>query len=555
MNLKRQGLELNRSLAFFVSLLKSTSLYVIFHVVMATPNVHSDDTNLTQQSTQRQIQKDWPQWGGSPQRNNAPESGPLPATFNVKSRENIRWQMPLGSESYGSPVVANGKVYVGTNNYGGYLDQFPKTHDLGVLLCLNENDGKFLWQYSAEKLSTGRIHDMPNQGICCSPMVEGERLWMVTNRCEVVCVDTLGFTDRENDGPFVSEENENEGEADIVWKFDMMSELNVTPHNMSTCSVTSAGDLLFVSTSQGMDDSHQKIPDAKAPSLICMNRNNGKVLWTDNTPGENIMHAQWSSPAYAVLGGQEQVLYGAGDGWLYSFDPKGDGLNSKILWSFDCNPKDSVFSLNVSTRLSIVGTPVIYDGLVYVVVGEDPEHGESPGRLWCIDPTKRGDVSPTLVFNSSDPSKTVPRRRKQALIAANGDFEKDNPSSAAVWQYVGSDPSVLETTMHRTCGSVAIKNDLLYLADFSGILHCLNAKTGVANWTHDLRAASWASPLIADNKVYLADEDGDVLIVELSAVLNVLAEINLGAACYTTPIVANDTIFICIRNELFAICL
>ena len=107
--------------------------------------------------------------------------------------------------------------------------------------------------------------------------------------------------------------------------------------------------------------------------------------------------------------------------------------------------------------------------------------------------------------------------------------------------------------MHRTCGSVAIKNDLLYLADFSGILHCLNAKTGVANWTHDLRAASWASPLIADNKVYLADEDGDVLILELSAVLNVLSEINLGSACYTTPIVANDTIFICIRNELFAV--
>jgi outer membrane protein assembly factor BamB len=139
------------------------------------------------------------------------------------------------------------------------------------------------------------------------------------------------------------------------------------------------------------------------------------------------------------------------------------------------------------------------------------------------------------------------------MVAANGDFEKDNQNSAAVWQYVGSDPTVFESTMHRTCGSVAIKDDLLYVADFSGILHCLNAKTGFANWTYDVQAASWASPLIADNKVYLADEDGDVLIVELSPQINVLAEINLGSACYTTPIVANDTIFICIRNELFAI--
>jgi len=73
-----------------------------------------------------------------------------------------------------------------------------------------------------------------------------------------------------------------------------------------------------------------------------------------------------------------------------------------------------------------------------------------------------------------------------------------------------------------------------------------------ANWTHDLQAASWASPLIADNKVYVTDEDGDALILELSLELNVLAEINMGSACYTTPIVANDTIFICIRDELFA---
>ena len=553
MNQKRQGLELIRSLAFFVSLLRLKSLYFILLVVMAMPRVQSDETDLTQQSTQRRNRNDWPQWGGSPQRNNAPESGPLPATFNVKSRANIRWQMPLGSESYGSPVVANGKVYIGTNNYGGYLDRFPKTHDLGVLLCLNENDGKFLWQYSAEKLPTGRIHDMPNQGICSSPMVEEDRLWMVTNRCEVVCLDTLGFTDGDNDGPFVSEANEKEDEADIVWNFDMISELNVSPHNMSTCSVTGVGDWLFVSTSQGVDESHQSVPDPVAPSLICINRHTGALLWTDNTPGKNIMHGQWSSPAYAVLGGQEQVLFGAGDGWLYSFDPKGEGMNSKLLWSFDCNPKDSVFKVIGGTRLPILGIPVVYDGLVYVAIGEDPEVVQSPGRLLCIDPTKRGDVSPTLVYNSSDPSKTVPRRRKQAMVDANGEFEKDNPNSAAVWQYVGSDPSVFETTMHSTCGTVAIKNDLLYIADQRGILHCLNAKTGLANWTHDLQAASWASPLIADNKVYLADEDGDVLILELSAVLNILAEINLGSACYTTPIVANDTIFICIRNKLFAI--
>jgi len=91
---------------------------------------------------------------------------------------------------------------------------------------------------------------------------------------------------------------------------------------------------------------------------------------------------------------------------------------------------------------------------------------------------------------------------------------------------------VFEMTMHRTCGTVAIKDNLLFVADFSGILHCLNAKTGEAHWTYDLQAASWASPLIADSKMYVVDENGDVLVAELSEKLNVLAEINFRAAGY-----------------------
>ena len=61
------------------------------------------------------------------------------------------------------------------------------------------------------------------------------------------------------------------------------------------------------------------------------------------------------------------------------------------------------------------------------------------------------------------------------------------------------------------------------------------------------------APLIADGKVYVVDEDGDVLITELLDTLTVLSENNLGSACYTTPITANDKIFICIRNRLFAL--
>ena len=398
------------------------------------------------------------------------------------------------------------------------------------------------------------MNDWPNQGICCSPLVDGDRLWYVTSRGEVACLDAQGFRDGENDGSFQDEKVVADEEADILWSVNMMSQLKVSQHNMCSCSVTCAGDLLFVNTSNGVDEGHVTLPEENAPSFICLNRNTGELLWTDNMPGANVLHGQWSSPTYAVLGDVPQVLFGGGDGYLYSFAAEGEGGKSKLLWKFDCNPKDSIYLLGGrATRNHIIATPVVHEGLVYVAVGEDPEHGEGNGHLWCIDPTKRGDVSPTLVYNSKDPAQPIAHKRLQALVEKDGDFERDNPNSAAIWHYVGNNPEEFETTMHRTCGTVAIKNDLLFVADFSGVFHCLDVKTGKAHWTYDMFAASWASPLIVEDRVYIGDEDGDIAIFKLSSEMEQIGEINMGSAVYTTPIVANDTLFIANRNRIFAI--
>jgi outer membrane protein assembly factor BamB len=497
---------------------------------------------------------DWPQWGGSPLRNNVPEGKNIPTEWEISSGTNVKWSLPLGSETYGNPVVANGKAYVGTNNGAGHLKRYPSTVDLGVLLCCDAETGKLLWQHSSEKLPTGRVHDWPDQGICAAPMVEGNRLWFVTSRGEVACLDTEGFHDGKNNGPFTSETNENKDEADVIWKLDMMKTLGVSQHNMANCSVTAAGDLLFVNTSNGVDEGHITIPREEAPSFICVDKNTGKVLWTDSSPGRNVLHGQWSSPAYSVLGGVPQAIFAGGDGWLYSFDARGENGKAKLLWKFDCNPKETRYELGGrATRNHLIGTPVIYDNLVYIGVGEDPEHGEGAGHLWCIDPTKRGDVSPTQVFNASDPKTPVAHKRLQALVEKDGDFERENPNSAAVWHYIGEDPKEFEQSMHRTCGTAAIKDGLLVIADFSGLVHCLDAKTGYAYWTHDMLAASWSSPLIVEGKIYVADEDGEITIFKLGKEKDIIAEIDMESAVYTTPIVANNVLFIANRNTLFAI--
>ncbi|MEM8732980.1 MAG: PQQ-binding-like beta-propeller repeat protein [Planctomycetota bacterium] len=476
----------------------------------------------------------------------------VPVEFDVAGGDNVLWTADLGSDTYGNPVVANGKVFVGTNNENGYVERFPSEIDLGVLACFDEKDGSFLWQHSSQKLAQGRYFDWPQQGVCSTPFVDGDRLWFVNNRGEVLCLDTEGFLDGENDGT-KDEENENKDEADVVWKLDMMKELGVSQLYMCTCSVTGAGDKIFVSTSNGVS-AEGEVTAPEAPSFLCLDRNTGKVIWKDNSPGENILHGQWSSPAYAELAGKPQVIFGAGDGWLYSFDANGEGGKSKLLWKFDCNPKDTEYVHGGGgSRYYIIGTPVIYNGLVLVGLGEDPEFGEGKGILWCIDPSKTGDVSPTIVSNPDHPDGSIPDRRYVAMKPDEGDVEKENPNSAEVWRYSGSDPDEFEKTFHLTIGSPAIKNGLLYIADFSGVLHCLDAKTGTEHWTYDMFAAAWGSPTIAGDNVYVCDEDGDVAIFELSSKNNMLDELNVEDSVTTSPVVANNRLYIATRSKLIAI--
>ncbi|HEY3394406.1 MAG TPA: PQQ-binding-like beta-propeller repeat protein [Lacipirellulaceae bacterium] len=547
---------------------------------------------------------DWNQWGGSPQRNNTPVGHNIPAEWEIgefdyrtgewdsSTAKNIKWVARLGSQTYGNPVVAGGKIFVGTNNGGGWLKRYPgsgqEAVDLGCLLAFDISDGKFLWQHSSEKLPTGRVHDWPEQGVCSAAYVDGDRVYFVTNRGEVRCLDTEGFHDGENDGEVKDEEEfakaradvanapyDMKEEADVVWSYDMMKEMGVSQHNMASCSLTGIGDLLFVCTSNGVDYEHNYIPAADAPSFFVMNKNTKDILWTDKSPGLNILHGQWSSPAYGEFNGVAQVLFAGGDGWLYSFAPEGDGKgNAKLLWKFDCNPKTSFYTVSgKATRNHLIGTPVVYEGLVYVAVGEDPEHGEGVGHLWCIDPTKfvdGRDVSPELAFNSKDPGTPIPHKRLQAVAEEEGDFARANPNTAAVWHYStvdrnGNGKMEFEETMHRTVGSVVIKDDILYIADFSGLFHCLDAKTGKPHWTYDMLSATWGSPLVVDGKVYIGDEDGDVAIFRHSADPKVAmkgeegdmtphyGEINMGNSVYSTPIVAGNVLYIANKSHLFAI--
>ena len=422
---------------------------------------------------------DWPMWGGTPDRNMVSAMRGIPTAWDIQSKKNVKWVAKLGSQTYGNPVVSGGQVYIGTNNE---LALNPKEGgDRGVLMCFRESDGKFLWQQTNEKLADSN-KDWPETGVCSAPLVEGGRVYYVTNRCELVCLDTQGKS---------------------IWKLDMIKELGVSPHNKAASSPASYGGLVFAGTSNGRDVDNKRVPAPKAPALIAVDQKTGKLAWQVNDPGDRILDGQWSSPAVGTIGGVVQVVMGEGDGWVRGYE----ALTGKKLWEFDTNPKDSVWP---RTRNEIISTPVIWQNKVFIANGQDPESGQGPGHLYAIDATKRGDIS----------------------------------TSGRLWHY---------DKIKRSISTGAIVNGLLFYADFTGYLHCLDVNTGQPYWIHDTLSAVWGSPMAIDGKVYLGDEDGDVLIMEAGKQYKLISTVNMGSNVYSTPVPANGTLFVTNRNQLLAI--
>ena len=487
--------------------------------------------------------QDWPTWGGSADRNMVGTAENVPTEieigemdedtekYDLSAAKNIRWVAKLGSQTYGNPTVGFGKIFVGTNNEsprdGKHLG------DRGILMCFDEKTGELAWQLIVPKLGAGKVSDWEYVGVCSSPAIEKDRLWVITNRGEVVCLDMDGMADG-NDGPFKDEAKymSVKGEAvevgakhaDILWKFDMREDLGVFPHNVSSCSPLVVGDILYTATSNGVEWSHVNIPAPLAPSLVALNKNTGALMGEEiSGVSERVLHASWSSPALGKIGGKDMLVWGGGDGFAYGFNPKPvmddeEGFEVlKELWRYDCNPphyrkKESGDAVKYATfkgPSEVIGTTVIADDKVYAVIGQDPEHGDGLGMLSCIDATQTGDLS-----------------------------------GKALWTY---------DKMGRAISTPSVANGLVFQAEYDGDLHCLDAKTGKPYWVYPTASRIWSSTLVADGKVFLTTEDGELHILEAGKEQKVLATVDFGGSIYGSPIVANNVLYVASMTHLFAI--
>jgi outer membrane protein assembly factor BamB len=294
---------------------------------------------------------------------------------------------------------------------------------------------------------------------------------------------------------------------------------------------------LYLSTSNGVDNAHDKVLAPKAPALISLNKWTGKLAAREEERlSARLPHCQWSSPSLGRVGDKTLVFFGGGDGVCYAFEAQAHALEELVpfekVWSYDCNPphykycngklipyyagdkrKKNSPNKNDGKYLGpseIIATPVFLNGRVYVAIGQDPAHGRGIGLLHCIEASLTGDITKT----------------------------------GCVWTYDGLD---------RSIGTVAVADGLVYALDVAGRLHCVDAETGKPYWVYESKGEAWGSPLVVDGKVFFGNQKGDLYIMAAGKKLRLLNKIRLGSPVYSTPVVAKGVLYVASQRYLWAV--
>lgn len=487
---------------------------------------------------------DQPQWGQAWSRNLISEERGLPDSFDPDTGRNIKWVAELGTETHSTPVVAGGRVYIGTNN--GHPRDPAEQGDRGVLMCFEEQTGRFLWQLAVPKRTEDIYYDWPNSGIASPVTVEGDRVFLVSNRGEVLCLDPRPLAGKSADRNLKAETNQaaNSLNPQVIWRFDLTTGAGIWSHDAAHSSILIYDDYLYLNSGTGVDNTHRHIRTPDAPSLVVLDKRTGRlVAREDEHIAPNIFHSTWSAPSLAVVNGRPLVFFAAGNGFVYAFEAVGKGVmaaassadqstNPSIhqstnplphppaslrkVWQFDFDPgapKTNVHRFTSNRRESpsnFYGLPVFYHNRLYVAGGGDIWWGKNEAWLKCVDATRTGDIT----------------------------------TNGLVWSY---------PLQKHVLATPAIDKGLVFIADCGRLFHCVDAETGQACWTHEIKGEAWASPLVADGKVYLGTRSGTFYVFAASKDKQVLSTIELGHPISSTTTAANGTLYVTTMNRLYAV--
>ncbi|MDX2442601.1 MAG: PQQ-binding-like beta-propeller repeat protein [Bacteroidales bacterium] len=316
-----------------------------------------------------------------------------------------------------------------------------------------------------------------------------------------------------------------------------------------------------------------------ATEVMCFEKNSGELLWTSlttgvegepKTPPETSEDTGLAAPTAATNGELVCAIFATGN--LVCLDFEGnriwaknlgvpenhyghsssliihdnkllvqyDQYKRKSIIAFDINTGDQLWETNRTVAISWA-SPVIatFDGITQVILTSEPSvisyDIESGRELWNVK-CMSGEVGPSVGVNSK-------------YVFAVNDFAKlvaidPGENASIVWEDNEYTPEV---------ASPVATEELVFVLTSWGAVACYDTETGELVWDHDFDYGFYASPIIANNLVYMLDQAGVMHIVNASKEFNIVNESPLGERTNCTPAFSDGSIYI--RSEEFLYCI
>jgi outer membrane protein assembly factor BamB len=228
--------------------------------------------------------------------------------------------------------------------------------------------------------------------------------------------------------------------------------------------------------------------------IIALNANTGQTVW--KTDRDEI--PSWGTPTVASTSKGEELIANASN-FIRGYDPR----TGKELWR-----------LGRSSKIT-APTPIFADDILVVVSGRGPER-----PIFVLKAGARGDL-------------TLP--------------EGKTSSDTVIWSRTGRG-SYMPTPL--------IYNGILYVLSNNGTFDAYNLKTGEEIYRQRLSTVGSgfsASPVASDGKIYLSNEDGEILVVAAGEKFNQIATNSMGELLMATPALSDGVMYVRSAGSLFAI--
>jgi len=469
---------------------------------------------------------DWPQFRGPNSSGMARTTQALPVTFSAT--DNVRWQANVG-DGAGGAVVAAGRLFV-----SGMTG--PETVSL---FAFDAATGKKLWQ---RDWPTGPLADItaPNSHASTTPAADADRVYFYLSALGLRAVDARTGRD--------------------VWHQKLPMPFFVFKWGPGMSPVLYRDMVLFAQD------------DDLFPAIHAFDKATGKLRWKDDRLD---MAVNYSHPIVCAAGDRTEVVL-AGTGMLIGYDP-GTG---RRRW-------------HAKTLLrNIKTTPVCDGGVVYVSVQsggianqwlasvDQVKTGNNDGKVTKAEIQKyvgatpvpaiffertfdRGDLNKDGVlegreldiaflhpdnFAGADFTAMGAQATSEAIVAVRAGGEGDVTRSHVLWKHA------TKHTDHIV--SPLVSGGRMFLVKGGGINTVFETKSGTpARPPRRVGNASdyYASPVAGDGKIYLAGENGVVLVLKDNAEYEMLAKNDMGESIVATPAIAGGSLFIRTRTKVLSI--